>query len=775
MSENKKTINDLGILDLNPLGQFVINKDFTVIFWNKCLENWTRIPRKKILGTNILTFFPHLKAKKYINRIQKIFENGMPVIFAALIHKNFIPISLTEGQLRYQHTVATSISVDGYEQFCVLFSLQDVTSLMNSIDSMRISLEEIEKEVSMRKRFETEARKNEQRFCKILEVSVDAIISVDEELKITIFNKGAERVFCYRAAEIVGTSLDILIPERFRNIYKGYIGNFAKSESDARQITESDYQIICLKKNGEEFPVEIAGSKTIEEGHVLFTIVLRDITERKKAEDELKQYKEHLEELVKQRTEELIVAKKKAEVANQAKSEFLANMSHEIRTPMNAILGFTEILKSKEEEKENYHFLELIHTSGKVLLNLINDILDLSKVEAGKLELNYSAVSLSSLLNEMKTIFDQRIRDKGLDFTTNVQKDVFEALILDENRVRQILVNLISNSVKFTKDGYIRLSAYVRPYESGSSSVELIVEVTDTGIGIQEDLQDKIFDAFEQVKVLKGHKPGGTGLGLAITKSLIEMMNGKISLSSEPGKGSTFRVVFKDVEIATLKQVEQTETKAINIDNIQFEPASILIVDDIDYNREMLALYLEGWDFEILFAENGKEAIEKADRCLPDMITLDMKMPEMDGYQVIEILRKNERLKTIPIIAITASALKQDEEVLKKLCNGYLRKPVSRIELVRELIKLLPYTAKEIKEEDHLPETTPGEIIFPPSEEIKRLIEASVKGSITDLKECIADIKAMGLQYESFADKIESLCRKYEFAKIIDFLQKHAI
>lgn len=393
--------------------------------------------------------------------------------------------------------------------------------------------------------------------------------------------------------------------------------------------------------------------------------------------------------------QELSDAAVEANAANQAKSEFLANMSHEIRTPMNAVLGFTEILATMEKDSKKAHYINNIHTSGRALLNLINDILDLSKIEAGKLELQYTSVSLSSLFNEMVTVFEQKAVDKGLRFIVDNSPGIPEALLLDETRLRQILINLLGNSVKFTDSGHIRLSARIKYFDQPRSQVDLTIIVEDTGIGISKDQHKAVFSAFEQVEGQKTAKYGGTGLGLTITRRLVEMMGGEIVVESQLGSGTSFSVLIHGVEIAALDSLDAQRSETLNFEALRFKKALILITDDIDYNREMLTLYLRSFGFEFIYAENGRQAVEQANTHHPDLILMDMKMPEMNGFEASEMIKNNNTLKDVSIIAVTASALLQDEEEISRLCDGYLRKPVSRSDLTREIMKYLPYSIAE--------------------------------------------------------------------------------
>ncbi len=416
----------------------------------------------------------------------------------------------------------------------------------------------------------------------------------------------------------------------------------------------------------------------------------------KTREDELTEHRDHLEEMVKKRTSELEESKIAADDANQAKSQFLANMSHEIRTPMNAILGFTEIMLNKIENPQLSQYLEPIYSSGKALLNLINDILDLSKVEAGKFMLKYTTVSMDKFFNEIKTLFVLKTEEKNINFIAEFQPDLPNVLIVDEIRLRQIMINLIGNAIKFTDSGSIKLSVgYSYPEQADNSRLDLILKVEDTGIGIPPDKIKSIFDAFSQIKQQQNLNFEGTGLGLTITKNLVEMMKGSINVESESGKGSVFTVIINDIEVVPEHVSQDQADQQIDLNSLYFERSTILIADDIEYNREILKGFFEDFEFDILEAENGKEALETARKQSPHLICLDMKMPVMDGYEASKILKNDAELHKIPVIAITASALKKDEETILKLCDSYLRKPINRYDLILEIMNYLPHSIKE--------------------------------------------------------------------------------
>ncbi len=361
-------------------------------------------------------------------------------------------------------------------------------------------------------------------------------------------------------------------------------------------------------------------------------------------------------------------------------------MSHEIRTPMNAVLGFTELLNSMVTDKIQKSYIESIRSSGKSLLTLINDILDLSKIEARKMELQYEPVNPKSIFNEIRNVFSLKITEKGLDFIVNIDPGIPNSLLLDEVRLRQILFNLFGNAVKFTEKGYIKLCAEkIYTQKNDKSTLDLIIAIEDTGIGIPPESAGKIFDAFKQQDGQSTKQFGGTGLGLAITKRLVEMMGGEISVKSEVDKGSRFEIVFHNVSVAATRPISETDKK-FDDEGIVFEKAVILVVDDIETNRDLIKGFFKDTDITVVEAEDGMKSIMMAKQHKPDVILMDLRMPVMNGYEATTQIRNDEELKKIPVIALTASGMKEDKEKSRQSgFDSFLTKPVQRSDLFHEL------------------------------------------------------------------------------------------
>jgi signal transduction histidine kinase/DNA-binding response OmpR family regulator len=400
-------------------------------------------------------------------------------------------------------------------------------------------------------------------------------------------------------------------------------------------------------------------------------ILLRDITQSREYETNLKR------------------AMERAEQANKAKSEFLANMSHEIRTPMNAILGFSEALMYKINDEGQQQMVQSILSSGNVLLSLINDILDMSKIEAGKLEINILPINIQNIVNEIAQIFSEKALKKNIALHVDISEFLPYLLWLDEVRIRQILLNLVGNAVKFTEKGHI--SIRVGFEKNNETSGQLIIEVEDTGIGIPVSEQDIVFEAFRQQSGQSNRVYGGTGLGLAITKKLVEKMNGHIYLQSTPNVGSCFKVTIDNVKVEAIhpnvKELQQDEEPA----EIKFGETTLLIVDDEPMNIKALEQLLDSPQFTYLEAKNGEIALEILNHCQPDIIFMDIRMPGMNGWQVAQAIKNNLTTKHIPIIAFTASVFEVDKVKDASFFDGYLYKPVSKKMLTEELKKFLPF------------------------------------------------------------------------------------
>ena len=446
--------------------------------------------------------------------------------------------------------------------------------------------------------------------------------------------------------------------------------------------------------------------------------------------DELRLFNERLEDLVEERTKELKKDEEKIlafnaeleqrisertaqlDAANKAKSEFLANMSHEIRTPMNAVLGYAELLGFMLEDKTQRDYIESIKSSGRSLLTLINDILDLSKIEAGKLELQFEYVNSQSFFSEFERIFSLRLSEKGLKFILEISSGTPAGIYIDDARLRQIILNLIGNAIKFTEKGSIKLKVYTEnpqiinySKEKAEEFLDLIIEVTDTGIGISKEMQEEIFNPFVQGQGQSVKKYGGTGLGLAITHRLTQLMNGTIELDSHLNKGSSFKIKIPDVSY--LRDFEKrTEEIQLDTADILFEKATIIVADDVEHNRKYLIDALRKTNLKIVEAEDGQQALSLAKRIVPDLIITDIRMPILDGFDLLNKLKGDDLLKHIPVIAYSASVMKaQKDRIRESEFAGLLIKPVQVAELYIELMNNLPYkSTKGTGQEQSVPE-----------------------------------------------------------------------
>jgi signal transduction histidine kinase/DNA-binding response OmpR family regulator len=382
-------------------------------------------------------------------------------------------------------------------------------------------------------------------------------------------------------------------------------------------------------------------------------------------------------------------AKEEAESANRSKSEFLANMSHEIRTPLNAVIGFSEVLSELVDDTKQKSYLDSIKTAGESLLMLINDILDLSKIEAGQLDIQNSPIDTRSIFKKIEQIFLKDILDKKLKIITEIDQKLPEMLFLDQTRLRQILLNLVGNAVKFTEEGTIKLSVETIKQTEDVKTIDLKISVEDTGIGILKKDLKKIFESFEQQSGQESDKYGGTGLGLSITKRLIELMNGQISVTSVKNQGSVFTITLKDVFVSAN---EPTNKRPLDLkfDVVKFEKVTILVVDDIESNRYLLTELLRRLNLDTITARNGLEAISLAAEQQPKLILMDLRMPKLDGFEATKRLKSNPKTKSIPIIGLSASASKSDIVESKRIgMEAYLSKPIKTNDLMKELSKFL--------------------------------------------------------------------------------------
>ena len=468
--------------------------------------------------------------------------------------------------------------------------------------------------------------------------------------------------------------------------------------------------------------------------------------------------------------ENLKRAKEIAENANLIKSEFLANMSHEIRTPMNTVLGFTEILVNQITDEQHKKYLASISAGTKNLLVLINDILDLSKIEAGKMKVLYEPADPRVIFSEIESIFSEKVKEKSLRFTVDIPDNMPKTLLIDEIRFRQILFNLIGNAIKFTEAGFVKITTKVVNATQNDALIDLVVEVEDSGIGIEQENHEDIFNAFQQQDGRINKKYGGSGLGLSISKKLAQLMDGSISISSIKGKGSIFTLTLRDIEVIDSFTETQSTIPAKNnplASRYNFHNATILIVDDVEQNRFLIKEFLRKSNISILEATNGKKAVELACLNKPDLILMDIRMPVMDGYEATDILRNNPETAKITIIALTASVMEEEIKKIKSRgFNHFLQKPIKYAELTEALAMFLSHDKETPK--NPVTETQQRiELSSNAREHLNEIIELLENNMLKKWEK----VKSGGFidEIANFGNQIKNMGHEYAFESLVTY------
>jgi PAS domain S-box-containing protein len=572
----------------------------------------------------------------------------------------------------------------------------------------------------------------------LIESNIDALITTDPRGIITDVNKQMEALTGCTRDELIGAP------------FKGYFTNPERAEAGIKLVLGegkvTDYELTARARDGKETVVSYNATTFHDRDRKLQGVfaAARDVTERKRYEQSLQQ-------------------------ANRAKSVFLANMSHEIRTPMNAILGFSQLmLRDQDLTPRQCQYLGTINRSGEHLLALINDILEMSKIEAGRTTLNPSTFDLPALLKDLEMMFRVRTDEKKLSFSVKTIGDVPQYIVTDINKLRQVFINVLGNAVKFTEQGGIGLR--VRADRASASEPFLRVEIEDTGPGISPDDQDKLFRHFEQTKT--GQQTGtGTGLGLAISREFVRLMGGDITVNIQVGKGSVFAIdlPLKEGEAQAVQEKEKPQ----HVLRLQSGQATcrVLIADDVEDNRQLLAQLLAPIGFEIRLAANGAEAVQEFEAWRPHLILMDFRMPVMDGREAIHRIRAMTGGKDPKIIAVTASAMDENRQELMEIgADDFIGKPFREGELFQKIhahvgVEYVYAEHPTAASEEEAAELTPESLAGWPQDLIDPMREAVITA---DLDQLLAKIKEVETRDPRIAQGLRRLAEGFQYQKLLD-------
>ncbi len=630
---------------------------------------------------------------------------------------------------------------------------------------LMVSNQRLEEEIAERKHIEDELRKLNTDFVTLLENTSDFIYYKDQDNRFLFCSQILANITGHQSwRDMIGKDDFDVFPEEMARIYR-----------EEEQLILSEGKVLLNKVdpyfdaqggrrwvNTNKWPVFDDKEKVVG----IFGIS-RDITEQKQAEEELVQYREHLEETVQQRTEELRLARDAAEAANRAKSVFLANMSHELRTPLNAILGFAQLMRQDHSVGPNQsENLEIINNSGDHLLRLINDVLEIAKIEAGKLQLEINTFNLHELVREVGDMMRLKAQQKGLQLEQDQSSDFPRFIKGDEARLRQILVNLVSNAVKFTEQGGVT----IRLHSKRNAVHHLLIEVEDTGPGISSIDQQRLFKPFEQLSL--DSSQGGTGLGLAIVQQFVQLMGGSVSVESELGQGSLFRVdlpleAADNIEIP--QRVERNDGERSSL--LPGQPHyRILIAENQRENQLLLTKLMTDLGLEVKVAQNGVECVALFRQWKPDLIFMDWRMPVMDGDEATRQIRYLPGGDQVKIVILTASALKEQEAMLRASgIDDYVSKPYRLDEIYLILEKQLGLTWLYADAEN----VSDTAVIAPPSELLHKLYQLADLGEIFEIKDLLSRLESENETYIPFVHQLQKLVKRFDIEGIMAFLKPY--
>ncbi len=725
-------------------GIVVINRDGLVTDFNPFAVKMFGYEVNEVFGQNIKMLMPEPYKSEHDEYLLKYLRTGKKNIIDA--------VREVEGLRKDGTTFPMELRVSEMFLGGTPFfggSLRDISDQKLAGEKLRIA-----KRMAENAQAETESvnkaliqHLEDKRFlASIVENTDDAVIGKSLTGEIISWNKGAEIIYGYKPEEVIGQNISILIPDDRKFERDKFLEQIKAGEKI------DHFETIRIRKDGTQLNVSLTISSIKDtNGNIIGASTLaRDITQWKKTQTDL------------------IIAKEKAEAANRAKSTFLANMSHEIRTPMNAILGYSQILlRNKDVSLEQRKALETIDTSGKNLLDMINEVLDISKIEAGKMELQEINFDLNDLMSGISKMFELRCRQKKLDWKVEGVRD--DCLVFgDLHKLRAILTNLISNAVKFTDLGEISFRV------TGLDAQQFKFEVMDTGRGISFQEQQHIFDPFYQEE--SGAKNGGTGLGLAISSKQLELMGSELKLESELGKGSCFHFT-----LSLPKAVGDIVKRTDRVQNVfhlaEGNSVKALVVDDVEENRDLLARFFSSLKIDVIQAVNGKEGLEKTREHLPDIIFMDIRMPVMNGKEAIEKIHKEFGKDRFKIVVITASVLKSDVNPYKEMgVHEFITKPFRLEQIIHCIDKLLEvdfeYDDEEPPKEESLTSTKLdfSEISLP-KELHAQLVEAVEINSITGLEKVVDELETMDENFMRLGTQIKELITKYDMEPILEIVQ----